>query len=75
MPHADAQYSYESKAEQLAAIEQKINKTAMSLAREYMHSHPKGNSDVASETMAYRDQIYIVYKFLNTPIQVLVSGM
>ena len=40
----------------------------MELMRAYIRDHPLDSS-------LQRDQIYIVYKFLNTPPEVLVSGM
>lgn len=55
-------------AERLAAIEQEVNKTAVEQMKAYMRTCPMDSS-------MQRDQIYIVYKFLNTPIDVLMSGM
>lgn len=57
-----------SETERLAAIEQSVNKTAMEQMKAYLRS---GSADPSLQ----QDQVYIVYKFLNSPIEVLVSGM
>lgn len=57
-----------SETERLAAIEQSVNKAAMEQMKAYLRS---GSADPTLQ----QDQIYIVYKFLNSPIEVLVSGM
>lgn len=56
-----------NETERLAAIEKEVNKTAMQMMKAFIRDNI--NSSLQ------RDQIYIVYKFLNTPPDVLVSGM
>lgn len=52
----------------LASIEQEINKTAMDQMKAYLRTFP-------ADSPMQREQVYIVYKFLNTPTDVLVAGM
>lgn len=55
-------------SDRLAVIEQEINKNAINQMKAYLRTCP---TDCALQ----REQVYIVYKFLNTPLEVLVSGM
>ena len=49
-------------------IEQQINKLALDLTRKYLQEAPEGSNPD-------RDQVFLVFKFLNTPHEVLVSGL
>ena len=53
-------------------LEVQINKKAMELTRVYMQSLPQLSD---SEENSIQQKAYLVYKFCNTPREVLESGM
>ena len=57
----------ESARQQL--LEQQINATAMTLSEQFVAAQQNDGEDVS------KDQAYLVYKFLHTPSELLVSGM
>jgi len=58
---------YINEAQRQSLIEQQINQTASQLASRFMASEASAGVS--------KDQAYVVYKFLNTPHEMLVAGM
>jgi hypothetical protein len=65
-------YTYENQTGvSLATAEKAINVAARKLAQEYVRDQTKANEN----QKLLEDQVYLVYKFLRTPEEVILQGM
>ena len=56
-------------------MEQEINRKAVQLTRDYMQTLPKDMLRDDARMCKIKEQAYLVFKFSNTPVEVLESGM
>ena len=67
-----------TEAQRRQHMEQRINQTAENLTQQFMQEQNQNQADdqsPSSSPAVSKDQAFLVYKFLNTPEEMLVAGM
>ena len=72
--HDSALYAKQQRAN-LKMLEEKVNKKARSMTQEYLRSLPNDLQADRAKIQSIQEQTYLVYKFVNSPIDMLMSGM